>query len=74
MDRCETCRWWNDQDTDDVPSDLDTLGGQWGTCSLSGKVSSLAQTFTFDPYDWKPLFTRPDFGCVQHEPSEGHDQ
>lgn len=68
MEHCKTCVWWH-ADADDIPADDDEIKIGWGQCQRTygpHAEGSLALSFTFDPYVIKPLFTHPDFGCVQH--------
>lgn len=77
--RCRTCKWWEPW--------REQLGGDdaSGNCLLfssritqqeagiePGDVRMLARASGHYGYD-ADFVTGPDFGCVQHEPTEGDD-
>jgi hypothetical protein len=59
--RCKTCKFWEWLDTEYYKS----VGTGKGRCNaLSESASDSVDT------DYMPMFTKPDFGCIQHEPRE----
>ncbi len=66
MERCETCRWWDQSKR--VPIDCPDIPENWGVCDLTAGPHSgggKAHGFDWDKYDVSPVYTAPDFGCVQ---------
>lgn len=66
-ERCATCRWWDDDETN-IPSHEPDIVPGWGRCLRTHgphAVDSMALTVSVTPSTLVPLYTTPDFGCVQ---------
>ncbi len=71
MERCRTCKWW-EMFLDGEDPNIATEGGCLLTEVYSGEPlhpDSLAIGGGIDSYELQ-LITKPEFGCVQHEPQE----
>lgn len=55
--RCEACRWWR------------RMSGYGGECGFSDRPGESAPMWASDDEGYRclPIYTRPDFGCVQWE-------
>lgn len=70
MGRCETCRFWQGREdmTPGLVGGLGSCGAIRDWAEYGDDRAPNGEKAVLSSYDGAGLWTRPDFGCVLHEP------